>query len=97
MSGAASRAFREVDRKAGSLAVRRSTDGSGARKSLTRWLFATSRSARIRPEVAPSGTGNASAAFLDFTDAALVFAGVTLEVEGTRKNYGESRIICYGL
>ena len=34
---------------------------------------------------------------LDFADAAFVFAGVTLEVEDTRKNYGEVRIICYGL
>ena len=34
---------------------------------------------------------------LDFADAAFVFAGVTLEVEDTRKNYGETRIICYGL
>ena len=34
---------------------------------------------------------------LDFADADLVFAGVTLEVEDTRKNYGEVRIICYGL
>ncbi|MGH8750791.1 MAG: BrnT family toxin [Burkholderiales bacterium] len=34
---------------------------------------------------------------LDFADAALVFAGVTLEMEDTRKNYGEPRIICYGL
>ena len=34
---------------------------------------------------------------LDFTDAALVFAGVTVEVEDTRKNYGEPRVICYGL
>ena len=34
---------------------------------------------------------------LDFADAALIFAGVTLEVEDTRKNYGETRIICYGL
>ena len=33
---------------------------------------------------------------LDFADAALVFAGVTLEMEDTRKNYGEPRIICYG-
>ena len=31
---------------------------------------------------------------LDFADAALVFAGVTLEIEDTRKNYGETRIIC---
>jgi uncharacterized DUF497 family protein len=33
---------------------------------------------------------------LDFADAKFVFAGVTLEVEDTRKNYGEPRIICYG-
>jgi uncharacterized DUF497 family protein len=33
---------------------------------------------------------------LDFADAALVFAGITLEVEDTRKQYGEPRIICYG-
>lgn len=34
---------------------------------------------------------------LDFEDAAVVFAGLTLEVEDTRKDYGETRIICYGL
>ena len=34
---------------------------------------------------------------LDFADAALVFEGVTVELEDTRKNYGEVRIICYGL
>jgi len=34
---------------------------------------------------------------LDFTDAELVFAGVTLEVEDTRHEYGEIRVICYGL
>lgn len=34
---------------------------------------------------------------LDFADAALVFAGVTVEIEDTRKNYGETRVICYGL
>ena len=34
---------------------------------------------------------------LDFEDAALIFAGVTVEIEDTRKNYGEKRIICYGL
>ncbi len=33
---------------------------------------------------------------LDFADAEYVFAGVTLEVEDTRKDYGEPRIICYG-
>jgi len=34
---------------------------------------------------------------LDFEDAELVFASVTLEIEDTRKDYGEVRIICYGL
>jgi len=34
---------------------------------------------------------------LDFVDASLVFAGVTIEIEDTRRNYGETRIICYGL
>lgn len=33
---------------------------------------------------------------LDFEDAALVFEGITVEVEDTRKDYGEVRIICYG-
>jgi len=33
---------------------------------------------------------------LDFADAALVFAGVTLEIEDIRKDYGEIRVICYG-
>jgi uncharacterized protein len=33
---------------------------------------------------------------LDFADAALVFEGTTLEIEDTRKDYGEKRIICYG-
>jgi uncharacterized protein len=34
---------------------------------------------------------------LDFEDARFVFAGVTVEVEDRRKDYGERRIICYGL
>jgi uncharacterized protein len=34
---------------------------------------------------------------LDFADAAAIFAGVTVEIEDTRKNYGERRVICYGL
>jgi uncharacterized DUF497 family protein len=34
---------------------------------------------------------------LDFADAEIVFQGVTLEVEDTRKEYGEVRIICYGM
>ena len=33
---------------------------------------------------------------LDFADAELVFAGITLEVEDTRKSYGEQRIVCFG-
>ena len=34
---------------------------------------------------------------LDFADAIFVFEGVTLEVEDDRKDYGEIRIICFGL
>lgn len=34
---------------------------------------------------------------LDFEDAAIVFQGTTVEIEDTRRNYGERRIICYGL
>lgn len=34
---------------------------------------------------------------LDFTDAAIVFEGITLEVEDTLQAYGEQRIICFGL
>lgn len=34
---------------------------------------------------------------LDFLDAAQTFSGLTWEVEDRRKNYGETRIICYGL
>jgi uncharacterized DUF497 family protein len=33
----------------------------------------------------------------DFADAEIVFAGVTLEIEDKRQDYGESRVICYGL
>ena len=34
---------------------------------------------------------------LYFTDAEIVFEGVTLEIEDIRKDYGEQRIICFGL
>lgn len=34
---------------------------------------------------------------LDFEDALTVFEGTTVEIEDTRKNYGERRVICYGL
>jgi uncharacterized DUF497 family protein len=34
---------------------------------------------------------------LDFDDAPAVFAGVTVEIEDTRRDYGETRMICYGL
>jgi len=34
---------------------------------------------------------------LDFADAALVFEGVTVEIDDMRRNYGERRVICYGL
>jgi uncharacterized DUF497 family protein len=33
---------------------------------------------------------------LNFEDAALVFAGVTLELEDTRRDYGQTRMICFG-
>ena len=33
---------------------------------------------------------------VDFEDAALVFAGETFEVEDTRKDYGERRVVCFG-
>ena len=34
---------------------------------------------------------------LDFADAAIVFEGDTLEVEDDRRDYGEIRVICFGL
>jgi len=34
---------------------------------------------------------------LDFDDAEFVFAGTTIELEDTRKDYGERRTMCYGL
>lgn len=34
---------------------------------------------------------------LDFEDASIVFDGPTFEVEDTRKDYGEARILCFGL
>ena len=34
---------------------------------------------------------------LDFDDADLVFAGITFEVEDERRQYGESRIVCFGI
>ncbi len=34
---------------------------------------------------------------LDFKDAEFVFAGMTFEVEDRRKDYGEARIICFGV
>jgi uncharacterized protein len=33
---------------------------------------------------------------LSFEDAKQVFLGKTVEVEDTRKSYGETRIICFG-
>lgn len=33
---------------------------------------------------------------LDFEDAVSVFAGLTVEIEDDRKDYGETRVICYG-
>lgn len=33
---------------------------------------------------------------LDFEDAKAVFEGITVEIEDTRKEYGERRFLCYG-
>ena len=33
---------------------------------------------------------------LDFEDAPEVFSGLTFEVEDTRQDYGETRMICFG-
>ena len=34
---------------------------------------------------------------LDFEDELAVFNGTTVEIEDTRKEYGERRVICFGL
>jgi hypothetical protein len=34
---------------------------------------------------------------LDFEDAVEVFRGLTIEAEDTRKDYGEHRVLCFGL
>ncbi|MEP7282329.1 MAG: BrnT family toxin [Rubrivivax sp.] len=34
---------------------------------------------------------------LDFQDAPVVFDGVTVEVDDQRKDYGERRVLCFGL
>ena len=34
---------------------------------------------------------------LDFMDARFVFAGTTFEVEDRRRDYGEVRILCFGV
>jgi uncharacterized protein len=34
---------------------------------------------------------------LDFEDALVVFDGMTVEVEDARKDYGEKRVLCYGV
>ena len=33
---------------------------------------------------------------LDFVDARIIFAGRTVEVEDTRRDYGERRFLCFG-
>ena len=33
---------------------------------------------------------------LDFEDALIVFEGLTIEVQDTRRDYGEKRMICFG-
>ncbi|QXP83618.1 BrnT family toxin [Methylococcus sp. ANG] len=34
---------------------------------------------------------------LDFADASIVFSGPVFEFEDTRRDYGEQRMICFGL
>jgi uncharacterized DUF497 family protein len=34
---------------------------------------------------------------LDFEDAKAVFRGTTVEIDDTRKDYGERRVICFGM
>ena len=34
---------------------------------------------------------------LDFEDALAVFEGVTVEMDEMRRDYGERRVICYGM
>ena len=34
---------------------------------------------------------------LDFEDSPLVFSGITFEIKDSRFDYGEERIICYGM
>ncbi|MCX7041268.1 MAG: BrnT family toxin [Gammaproteobacteria bacterium] len=34
---------------------------------------------------------------LDFENASTVFAGLTLEIQDTRQDYGEVRMICFGM
>jgi uncharacterized DUF497 family protein len=34
---------------------------------------------------------------LDFEDASTVFEGTTVEIEDLRRDYGEKRILCFGL
>lgn len=34
---------------------------------------------------------------LDFEDAAIVFKGLTVELEDLRQDYGERRLLCFGL
>lgn len=34
---------------------------------------------------------------LDFEDAGLIFAGQTFELQDLRKDYGELRVICFGM
>ena len=34
---------------------------------------------------------------IDFEDAAQVFDGLTAEIEDRRKDYGETRVVCFGV
>jgi hypothetical protein len=42
-------------------------------------------------------TRTLSARKLDFEDAKLVFAATNFEIQDARKDYGEKRIICFGM
>lgn len=35
--------------------------------------------------------------FLDFEDAFIVFSGDNVEIEDSRSDYGEKRILCFGM
>ncbi len=34
---------------------------------------------------------------LDFVDASAIFDGITVDIQDTRRDYGETRFVCYGM